>query len=454
MSAPQFKPIPRVSPDSWLLGSWTQFQKDRLGLLLRVARECGGIGQFRVGPMPFVLINDVSLLSQMLIDRASEFNTDVFAATFDPVLGKNALVGISGDQHRRIRKAMAPAFQLKRLMSYTGFMVECADKLQSSLRDGEEVDIARLTHKLIRDVLIRSLFSIDLGEADDFFDSVHTAASYIGARVSNPLMLPLSVPTAYNRKAQAAIDVLRNRARELLEEGRRREDKGDVLSMLILSKDENGKSLLSEAELVDQILTLYMAGLETTANGLSFLWMQLAQNPEVQARLHAEVDSVLGGRAPVYADLAQLPYTLQVVKEAFRLYPPAFMYGRAPNENMELGGYHLPKNRFIIVAPYVLHRNPEYFPEPERFNPERFSPENEKKLPRCAYMPFGIGPRVCVGQHFAMMETHMMLAHMCQFLSVSFPPNQNVRLQPLATLTPTPFRVKVNRRKAPVAMAS
>jgi cytochrome P450 len=451
MSAP-LKSIPKV-PAPWLLGSWTEFQTDRLGLLLRVARECGGIGQFRVGPMPFVLVNDVNLLAEMLIDRASEFNTSTFAKSFEPVLGVNALVGISGEQHRRIRKIMAPAFQLKRLMSYTGFMVECADKIQSSIQDGDEVDIVGLTHRLIRDVLVRSLFSIDMTESDTFFESVHTVAEYIGHRVANPLMLPLVVPTEYNKRVRGAISLLRGRARQLMVDGQQRGDKGDVLSMLILSKDENGQGM-SEDELVDQILTLYMAGLETTANGLSFLWMNLATNPEVQARLHAEVDSVLGGRAPVYQDLAKLPFTLQVVKESFRLYPPAFMYGRSPNEDMELGGYPIPKGRFILISPYVLHRNPEYFPEPERFVPERFAPESEKKLPRCAYIPFGTGPRVCVGQHFAMMETHMMLAHMCQFLSVSLPSNQHVRSLPLATLTPSPFRIKVTRRKQAVALAS
>ncbi|HYO53614.1 cytochrome P450 [Archangium sp.] len=453
MSTPPFKPIPRIR-EPWLVGSWSEFQKDRLGLLLRVGRECGEVGEFRIGPVPFFLINSVKLLSSLLVDHAADLGTEPFFKAMVPVLGRTAVPGLHGEHHRRIRRIMAPAFQHKRLVGYSENMVMCADQIQRGLQDGAEVDMVRVMQNLVREILVKSLYNVDMVEGDAFFESVHVVAEYISARVANPLMLPLAVPTSYNRRAKAAIKLLRGRAWELLEEGRRRgEDKGDVLSMLILAKDEDGSGL-TEEELLDQILTLYMAGLETTANALSFAWLMLARHPDVQARLHAEVDAVLGGRAPGYADLARLPYSLQVLKETLRLYPSAFFFARAPLKDIVVEGYQFRQNQFLAICPYVHHRNPEYFPDPERFDPERFTPENEKKLPRNAYMPFGTGPRVCIGQFFALLEAHLTVAHMSQFLSVSFPPQEEVRLLPLATLTPSLFRLKISRRKTAMALAS
>jgi cytochrome P450 len=453
MSTPRYKSIPRFR-EPWLLGSWSEFKKNRLDLLVRVSRECGEVGQFRMGPLPFFIINSPTILSTLMLEKAPYLGTEPFFKSIYPVLGRTTLPGTHGEYHRRLRRIMAPAFQHKRLLSYTENMVACADQLQRGLKDGDEIEIVRTMQNLIRDILIKSLYNLEMKEGDTFFESVHDVAHYISDKVANPVMLPLFVPTLYNKRTQAAIKLLRGRARELLEEGRRRgEDKGDVLSMLILARDEDGSGL-SDEELMDQILTLYMAGLETTANSLAFTWKLLAEHPDVQARVHAELDAVLGGRLPTYADLARLPYLLQVIKESMRLYPTAFFYARAPLEDIEVEGYLFRKNQFLVISPWALHRNPEYFPDPERFDPERFTPENEKKLPRCAYLPFGIGPKVCLGQHFAMLEVHLTLAHMAQVLSVSLPPNQQIRLQPLATLTPTPFLIKVTRRKATIALAS
>jgi cytochrome P450 len=453
MSTPHYKPIPRFQ-DSWPLGSWSEFRKDRLGLLLRVGQECGEIGQFRMGPIPFVLLNSASIVSTLMVDKAPYLSTESFGRILYPVLGRTALPGIHGDYHRRIRRIMAPTFQHKRLLGYTENMVAAADVLQRSLKDGEEIEIVRVMQSLVRDILVKSLFNVDMSEDDAFFESVHVAAEYISSLAANPVMLPLSVPTPYNRRVKKAISLLRSRAQQLLTEGKQRgEDKGDFLSMLILARDEDGNGL-TEVELLDQILTLYMAGLETTANAMAFTLLLISQRPDIQARLHAEVDEVLGGRPPVHTDMVRLPYTLQVIKEALRLYPPAFFYGRSPMEDIEVEGYLLRKEHFLVLSPYVTHRNPRYFPDPERFDPDRFTPENEKKLPRHAFLPFGIGPHVCIGQHFALMEAHLTVAHLCQHLSVSVLPNQQIRLQPLATLTPSAFHLKVTRRKASMALAS
>ncbi|AKJ02534.1 cytochrome P450 [Archangium gephyra] len=447
-----FKSVPRIK-ESALLGSWSEFKSDRLGLVLRVMRECGELGEFHVGPVSMYFPTGPKLLHQILVEQADKFTTEPFMANFYPVLGRTTLPGIDGAHHRRIRRIMAPAFQPKRMMAYAEHMVGFADEVQRGMVDGSEVEIVGVMQHLALKILAKSVFHLEFNEDKYFFDCIHVASEYVGVRVSNPVQLPLWVPTPRNRRDQAAIAHLRGRARSLLEEGRQRGDKGDVLSLLLTAKDEDGTGL-SEAELLDQILTLYIAGHETTANALSFAFMLLGQHPESQAKLQAEVDSVLGGRAPTYEDAPKLTYTLQVIKESLRMFPPAVFFGRAPIEDLEIEGYRFRKGQFCLLSPYAIHRNPEFFPEPERFAPERFTPENEKKLPRNTYLPFGTGPHVCIGQYFALLEAQLVLAHICQNVNVSLVPNQQIRLMPLATLGPSPFRVKVTRRKTATALAS
>lgn len=449
----QFKPVPRIR-EPWLLGSWSEFKSDRLGLVSRVARECGELGEFHVGPVSMYFPTGAKILHEILVEQADKFTTRPFMENFYPVLGRTILPGIDGAYHRRIRRIMAPAFQPKRMTGYAEHMVAFADETQRGLKDGTEVEILQEMQQLALKIVAKTVFLMDAKEDAHFFECIHTVSQFVAKRVSNPIQLPLSLPTASNRRDRAAIAHLRGRAGALVNEGRQRAtDRGDVLSMLLIARDEDGTGL-TEEELLDQTLTLYIAGHETTANALAFAFLMLGQHPEVQARLQAEVDSVLGGRLPTYEDTTRLPYTLQVIKEVLRLYPPAVFFGRAPLEDLEIEGYQFRKGQFCLLSPFAVHRNPEIFPEPERFDPERFTPDKEKKLPRNTYIPFGNGPHVCIGQYFALMEAQLVLAHICQNVSVSLVPNQQIRLLPLATLGPSPFHVKVSRRRAPVALAS
>jgi cytochrome P450 len=453
MSTQNYKPVPQFE-ESWLLGSWSDFKQDRLALVNRVARQCGPLGRFRLGPVSMYLVNSAPILKQLLVDQAANTTTRPFMQHFYPVLGRTTLPGIDGAYHRRLRRIMAPVFQHKRLVHYTEHMVSLADQVQRGLEDGQEVELVHLMHDMALRIMAKTIFAMDYEEDARFFESIKTASRYISDRVANPLRLPIAVPTERNRRDQAAIDHLRNRAYELLTAGRNRgTDKGDVLSMLLMAKDEDGTGL-TEEELQDQILTLYVAGHETTANTLAFTFMAMARHPEVQTKLQAELDEVLGGRPPTYEDTPRLRYTLQVVKESLRMYPPALFFGRAPLTDMEADGYLIPKGQFCLISPYVLHRNPEFYPDPERFDPDRFTPENEKKFGRNTYMPFGDGPHVCIGQHFAVLEAQLALAHIYQNLSFEVLPNQQPRLLPLATLTSSPVNVKVTRRRAVTALAS
>jgi cytochrome P450 len=193
---------------------------------------------------------------------------------------------------------------------------------------------------------------------------------------------------------------------------------------------------MTDVQVRDEAITLLLAGHETTANALNWTWYLLAQNPDKEALLHDELDRVLGGRAPTLADLKQLPYTEMVVKESMRLYPPAYSFGRMSIEDVNIGGYDLPANCDINIFSYTAHRDPRWWDEPEAFRPERFSPENEKLIPRYAYFPFGGGPRICIGNSFAMMEARLMLATMAQQFQLRLKPGQKVELDPLITLRP------------------
>ncbi|PTL82369.1 cytochrome P450 [Vitiosangium sp. GDMCC 1.1324] len=453
MTAPRYKTIPQVR-QPLLFGSWSEFRHDRLGLLERVGRECGEIGSFRIGPVTIIVPNSASILQTLLVDRASKLQSEVFFKSVSPVMGKTALPGIHGDYHLRMRRMLAPLFTPKRLLGYAQHMVSCTDDMLRPMQDGAEIDFVHMMHRLTRNIIAKSMFNMKGDEDESFFESIRVSTEYIARLVANPVALPLSVPTGNNRRARGAISILRRRARELIEEaGNRDEEAGDLLSLLFRTRDEDGSGL-TEEELIDQSLTIYLAGHETTANSLSWAWLFIARNPEIQARLQAEVDEVLNGRTPTPADLPRLPYALQVLKESLRMYTPSFLFGRAPLEDIEVEGYQFRKGQFIIISPHVIHHNPQYYPEPERFDPERFTPENEKKLPRCAYMPFGMGPHICIGQHFALMEMHLVLTHMLQHLSVSLVPGQQVRPLPLATLAPSPFTLKVTLRRPVLALAS
>ena len=196
---------------------------------------------------------------------------------------------------------------------------------------------------------------------------------------------------------------------------------------------------MSYQQAIDEALTLFGAGHETTATALAWVWYLLALHPAVYKKVQEEVDTVLQGRTPTYADLTRLPYCLQVFKETMRLYPPAYIISRAPLRDVSIDGYSVHKGRdIILVSPYTIHRRPDYFPTPEEFDPERFTPENEKKLARYAYLPFGAGPRVCIGNHFAMMEGHLLLATLAQHVEFELVPDQLIEPDPLKTVTIRP----------------
>ncbi|WP_338250280.1 cytochrome P450 [Dictyobacter halimunensis] len=311
-------------------------------------------------------------------------------------------------------------------------------------------EMMALTMSIVGNVL----FQTDvLAETDELGAALSTALAYINYILSSFFPLPLNWPTERNRRTRQALDLLNRRMQKMIEERRASGEQGDdFLSILLRARDEDGAPM-GDQQIKDEALTLFVAGHETTAAALTWTWFLLAEHPDIYQRLRDEVDTVLQGHSPTYADLARLPYTLQVLKESMRLYPPSIALVRVALRPVDLGPYHLRRGQTIMIVPYTIQRRPDYFPDPERFNPDHFRPENEARLPRFAYLPFGAGPRICIGNHFALMEGHLLLAALAQRVSFSLLPGQQIIPDNDKTITIRPrygLKMRVQRRSQPV----
>jgi cytochrome P450 len=446
---PEIKSIPFIKGMPFL-GNWLEFDRDRLSLLKRIVRECGDVGGINFGPFPAILFNTSDFVHSILVEHAYDFDKGEFLhQAFLPVTG-NGLFISEGEFHRAQRKLMAPAFQPRQIVSYADTMVAYAERTQQQWQDGMVVDVGQEMIHLTMSIVGKVLFDADVfTEYDELEWAMATVTLHVTRYLSSLVPAPLSWPTPHNRRTKRAIAVLRERIQKMIEDRRASEqERNDFLSLLLHARGEDGSGM-SDEQLRSESLTLFGAGHETTATALTWVWYLLSTHPDAYEKVRQEVDSVLQGRAPTYADLACLPYCLQVLKETLRLYPPAYTFTRVALHDIEIGGYPVHKGETVMVAPYVLHRRPDYFANPEQFEPERFTPEHEKLLPRYAYMPFGAGPRICIGNHFAMMEGHLLLATLAQHVTFELLPEQKVVPDARRTLTIRPkrgLRMRVRRR--------
>ena len=429
--------IPTV-PGLPLIGNLLDFRFNRLDLMLRMSRKSGDIAVFHLGSRTVVMLNTSELVHAALVDHASDFEkTPVFRIHGRPLLG-NGLLTSENEFHKRQRRLVAPPFQHRRIASYGDIMVSYSEQIQQDWADGETIDIAREMMRLTLWIVGKTLFDADvLGEAEELGKALKVAMRRFNSEMSAVVHIPYTWPTPGNWRVRKAIARLDAIVYQMIEERRRsKEDRGDLLSMLLSARDEDDGSFMSDRQVRDEAMTILLAGHETTAVALTWAWYLLAQHPHVYTRMRDEVDRVLGGRLPAFADLPKLPYTLQVLKESMRLYPPAYGFARQAVRPVTIGNYHLAAGTLIAISPYAMHRRPDYFPEPERFEPERFTPEAEQRLPRHAYIPFGGGQRICIGNSFALMEGHLVLATLAQHVNFALVPGQRVELEPIVTLRP------------------
>jgi len=420
-----------------LLGSViTHHGAGRFDLYRRIARECGDIGLFHLGPYRVIKVVSSELEHSLLVEHAKDFDKgEIYHKIFRSV-GGNGLFINEGEAHRRQRKLISPFFQPRHIVSYAGTMVRYAEEAQQHWRDGEMIDMDREMMTLTMSLVGKVLFNADIfTEADELGAAVWTLAQHILYLFANPFAPPLNWPTARNKKVKHAQEVLDKKMRQMIAEREANPDKGnDILSVLLQARDEMGIGMSSK-QLRDECLTFFNAGHDTTATALTWSWYLLASHPEVYHMMQQEIDTVLQDRSPTYADLARLPFTLQVFKESMRLYPPAYLVSRTALHDTELCGYPIRKGDAVIAGIYAMHHRPDYFHDPEAFYPERFAPEQEKQLPRSAYIPFGGGPRICIGNHFALMEGQLLLATLAQRVTFELAPNLSLELDPNKSLT-------------------
>jgi cytochrome P450 len=423
-----------------LVGNLPDYTKDRLSLFQRMARE-GDVCGMHFGPFPAILFNKPEHVHSILVEHAYDFDKGIaIHRTFRPAIG-DGVFSSEGDFHRHQRKLMSPPFQPRHIASYATIMGHYGEQIQQTWTHGSTIDVNQQMTNVTMSIIGKALFDADVfTETDELGAAMTVTNEYVSHALSTLFPPPYSWPLPRNRRMHKAVQVLRNRIQRFIDERRNNPtERNDFLSILLQARDEDGKPM-SDGQLMAECLTLFGAGHETTATALCWTWYLLCRHPESYQKVQQEVDTVLQGRTPTYAELARLPYCLQVFKEAMRLYPPAYAFSRRALRDVEIDGYRVPKGWVVLLAPYTLHRREEYFPEPEKFDPERFTPEREKQLPRYAFMPFGAGPRICIGLYFAMMEGHLLLATLAQRASFSLVPGQTIEPDPIHHLALRPAR--------------
>lgn len=452
-------PSPRALP---LIGSLGPLSGDALVTLSSLAAEYGPIVRFGILGRQFVLVADPELIREVLVEKADLFpkaQRDV--EILGRFLGKG-LVTNNGASHRRQRKLAQPAFHHRRIQAYAETMVHYAALHVDDWRAGAVYDVGEEMRRLTMYIVAKTLFDVDHDKIEAFAEgvgvSIHNLQQSSDERFDELFSLPDWVPTARNRMDRRSRETLNAAVDQIIALRRAQAvdgevpDRGDLLSMLMLARDEDGRPM-DDQQLRDEVVTLFVAGHETTSNALTWTWLLLAQHPEVAAQLHAELDAVLGseqGRLPTLADLPRLPYTLQVIKESMRLYPPVWVLNtRTASEDTTIGEYKIPKGTNVFISQYVMHRQARFFPEPEHFDPARWTPEFEPSLPKFAYIPFGGGPRVCIGNSFAMMEAQLLLAAIAARWELELVPGQSPAPAALITLGPkTPIQMRAYRRSS------
>jgi cytochrome P450 len=420
-----------------LLGLALDVRKDPLGTLQRLAREYGDIVSMPVMRMSRILLNRPEYIQQLLIlDHAKLHKSTLTKLVVGPLLGQGLLIS-EGDFWRRQRRLAQPAFHRSRTNEYSPVMVECALEQTRNWRSGETRNIAEEMMKLTLEVAVRTLFGTSLaGDSDSIGKAMTFLMRYYLRRGRSPWRVPASWPTPANRRARREVEYMDSLIYGIISDRKKdTQRRNDLLSLLMAAMHEDG-SQMTEQQVRDESMTLFVAGHETTALSLAWTWYLLGENPAAEACLHEELRTVLGGRPAEVSHLERLPYLNAVVHESLRLYPPAYMMARMNVETVRVGGYEIPPGSTLLASQWVMHRDARFYGQPERFMPERWLDGLEQRLPPGAYFPFGDGPRRCIGQGFAQLETALVIAAIAQKFRFRLRKGSPVVPEPLVTLRP------------------
>ena len=429
-------PGPRGLP---FLGVMPEMVHDMLGLFEKTAREFGGIAQFKLLNSTYLLITHPDYVKYILQDNYKNYIRGRSVETGRVLLG-NGLPLIDGQFWLHERRLLQPAFHREKISTLADTMGQVIDSFlrnwEQKAGSGQPLDLDDEMMRLTLTVIIKTMFSANI---DDKIRSLshafNVASKFMLWRSQQMWAPPLSVPTPRNLEYNRAFKGLNETIYPLIEDARKN-PKNDLLGMLLAMRDEETGEGMTDQQARDEVVTIFFAGHETTAASMTWAFYLLSQHPEIEERLRAELKMVLNGRVPTVADLAQLTYTQQVIQEILRLYPAAYLFAREAVTEDAIDGYRIPPKTLIFITPFITHRDPDYWHDPERFDPDRFTSEQAASRPRHYYYPFGEGPHVCIGNNFALMEMQMILAMTFQRFRLNLVPNHLIAFKPEATLRP------------------
>lgn len=434
-------------------GSLRELSRDPLNFLLDLARNYGDVSYTSIGIGKMYMLNTPELIEEALIGRYKECVKDTGTRELIPLVGQGLLTS-EGDVWKRNRKLASPPLAPKRIAGYADTMVICTERACAALRDAETRDVHVDMMALTLEIVGKTLLGFDArADAERVARVIDVSMVYFEKQLRTWRgILPKWIPTPDRIAFHKVVKDLDQMIYAIIDRCRASTEESDyLLARLVNARDENGGAM-SDTQLRDEAVTMLLAGHETTALVLSFAIYLLSEHPEVAARLREEIETKVGARPLVLADIPALPFLDGVVRETMRLYPPAWLIGRQVITPFEIGGFTLQAGEQLLMSPYTIQRDPRYFKDPERFMPERWLEPAIASLPKFAYFPFGGGARVCIGHHFATMEVQLVLATMLQQLELTVAPDYKLKLDPVVTLRPLegmPVRVRRVREAPP-----
>lgn len=428
-----------------VVGSLLEYTRDPYGFVERLAREYGDLAHYQVMGTPFYQVNSPEGIEHVLVQNNGNYvKGELFQESLGPVLG-NGLLNSEGEFWRRQRHRIGPAFEPDRIAEYAETMVERTEATAAQWRDGSVRDVNEDMMELTLEIVADALFGVDVGrDVDTVADSLAVVMNYQEGVSAD--MLPVDVPTPGTIRLRRAVDELEDVVYRIIDE-RARNPGDDVVSRMLSVEDEDGREM-SREQVRDEVMTLLLAGHETTALALTYTFFLLAQHPDVERRLLDELDETLGGDPPTVEQVRDLPYLETVVEESMRLYPPVPGIVREATARDEIAGYTIPEGATISINQWSVHRDPRFYDDPMAFRPDRWTDEMRADLPRLAYFPFSAGPRRCVGDRFAMLEAKVVLATLLQRYHLELVSSPELDLVATITARPQkPVKMRVHERE-------
>lgn len=423
-----------------IAGNLLSFRRNPLQFIRTSAKAHGDVVLFRFGPKRNIfLLTNPDQIKEVLVTKQGNFRKGKGLQVARAVVGDGILTS-EGKKHLRQRRLMQPAFHRERIAAYGEVMVRQGVELMCDWKDGEVRDIHHDMMKVTLAIITATMFGKSIKEgADEIGHAIDVGLKYVANKASSFIDIPLSVPTRSNRQFLESNETLDKTIFSLIEARRNSGDvrQDDLLGMLLAARDEDDGQGMTDEQVRDEVMTIFVAGHETTANTMSWIFYLLALHPEAEQKLHDELSTVLGDKLPMVEDIPQLTYTNLIVQETLRLYPAAWTINREVVEEVEIGGHKYQPGETLMMSQFVMHRDERFYENPDEFMPERFAGDLLKRIPTFAYFPFGGGPRVCIGNNFALMEAGLLLATIAQRYRMRLSEaNQVVEPEPLVTLRP------------------